>query len=187
MKKLTVAACLMALPLLTGCNADDVPTIVPPSSSSTTPNDPTPSPTTTPSTATTTGIKKWGDTYTWSDKVSVTVEHPTDFTPSNYSTKRSEFKNFTTLTITIKNNTNELLDSGKFRFSATAGDKESQPIYDYENGLRGGPDASILPGKSLSFKLGYGYEKGQDFNLIITGYDKNYDKRGDAIFSDKIS
>ena len=181
MKKLTAAACLMALPLLAGCNAGDVPTTTTPSS--TTPS----SPTTEPGTANSAGVKKFGETYTWSDNVSITVKDPAKFTPSKYSAERSEFKDFTALTVTIKNDTSQILDPSRFNYSATSGDKESRAVYDSDNQDGFGGRAKILPGKSLTFKIGYGYTPGQDFNLIVTGYNEKYDKRPEAIYSDKIT
>lgn len=66
-------------------------------------------------------------------------------------------------------------------------DKESRSVYDSDNQVGFGGRAKILPGKSLTFKIGYGYTPGQDFNLIVTGYNEKYDKRSEAIYSDKIT
>ncbi|MBC9958306.1 hypothetical protein [Yimella sp. cx-51] len=189
MKKITAAACLLAFPLLAGCNASDVTTTTPSSSSS---SSSTTDPSTSPTEGTTqaSGVLDFGKTYQWDNKVSVTVKDATDFTPSDYTTKNSRFSKFTKATITLTNNTDKPIEARNLRTSATSGDRQTPELYDYKNDVGRPSTAKILPGKSLSWEVGYGYTSGEDLTVTLTYRDYKTDdyktERPEAIFNKKM-
>ena len=77
----------------------------------------------------------------------------------------------------------KVYDASGFTTSATSGDQEAESVYDSGGGIDS-PSAKILPGKSLTFNIAYGYTPGQDFTLTVNSYDDF--NRADGIYSGKL-
>lgn len=182
MKRHFVAAALLALPLLAGCDSTDV-TSTPPSDNAAASEEKAAG----GDAAADEGseqeslTKPFGSTFTWDDKLSVTFSKPQPYTPGEYAAGTENFKDFVVMDVTIKNGTSKVYDANMFTASATTGEKESDQVYDGDK--IGSPSSKVMPGKSLKFKVAFGVEKGQDFTVVINSMDR-FD-RADGIYSGK--
>lgn len=205
MKRLSIVAALIAVPLFAGCNST---TNVSSSSSTSSSAETQTSESSSAESSSTDGsasssespaasessetsaasdgsslTKPFGSTFTWDDKLAVTVSKPVPFTPSEYAVTDSKFKKFVKLTVVIKNGTDKVYESFNFNESATSGDQQTDKVFDSAKGIEL-PTAKILPGKSLTYNVAYGYTPGQDYTLTVNSMDR-FD-RADGIYSGKL-
>jgi hypothetical protein len=118
-----------------------------------------------------TDIEKFGQVYTWTDGLDVTVAAGVPFTPSEYavSTPAPVYLSFT---ITITNKTGKPYDPTLFNVTAQSVGKESESIYDSDNDLTGSPTTSVLDGRDATFAVGFGVADPADVVLEISpGFD----------------
>lgn len=109
---------------------------------------------------------KFGQKATWSDGVSVTVSEPSDFTPSEYAAgvTGGTPKLFE---VTIENGSQKNVDPQMFFFSAQSGSQEASEIYDTEQGLDMTPTTTLLPGKSVNFKIAFDLADPSDITMEV--------------------
>lgn len=111
--------------------------------------------------------KKFGSTFTWDDKVAVTVSEPKLYTPSESAAVDGSFKKFVVVEIVLKNGSDKPYSPGSdFMTSATTGDVEADRVYDSGNGVDS-PMVDVLPGKSLKWKEAYGVNESGDLVLKV--------------------
>lgn len=86
---------------------------------------------------------------------------------------------FVAFTVTIDNGATSNYDPTLFMASAQSGSVEASEVFDSENGFNGPPTTKLLPGRTVTFKVGYGVQDPKDIVLEVTpGFD--YDS---AIFT----
>ena len=118
-----------------------------------------------------TDIEKFGQAYTWTDGLEVTVAAGTPFTPSEYAVSVPA-PAYLSYTITITNRTGKPYDPTLFNVTAQSAAKESESIYDSDNDLSGSPTTSILDGRDATFAAGFGVADPADVVLEISpGFD----------------
>ena len=96
-----------------------------------------------------------GETYSWDDGLAATVTTPQEFTPS----EGNEIAGTTTyvrFTITLTNNAGAEFDSTLASESVQSGGREAEYLIDSANGFIGSPTVTVLPGRSVSYDVGYG-------------------------------
>lgn len=164
----------MSLPLLAGCaglGVTNSPSSSSPDMSSLTPPaaDPAASPAPTspaaPSAASSSPsslTKKFGSTFTWDDGVALTIGNPTPFTPSQTAFPS---KPGVVMDVTVKNESQEPVNPFMISMQATSGEQQAEQIFDTENSV-GAPTASVLPGRSLKFKVAF-TKPSNDFTLQV--------------------
>ena len=114
----------------------------------------------------------FGTTFTTSDGVKITVSAPKKFSPSEFAAGASHHN--VKMTVTIFNGSKDKFDTTLTTFSATSGDKAGDEIFDTDHSLKGTPQAKILPGKTLTWDIGFGVHDPSDFTLdgsLGIGYD----------------
>ena len=176
MKTNRLAVVAVVLVVLAGCTTktnsavgNGAPTAVPPAASPTY-NPPTDTPTAIP-TATDTVSHFGSSGYTWEDGLLVTVSAPVEFTPSE-SAAGGKGLAAVKFTVTITNNTSKSYDPAMFTTSAQSGTQEADSIYDIDNNLGGSPHTALLPGRTVTFDVGFGVSDPKDVVLQVTpGFD----------------
>lgn len=109
---------------------------------------------------------KFGQSAAWPDGVKVTVVNAGVFTPADTAVKGSEGTH-TLFEVTIENGSKENFNPNSLSISASSGSKEAESIFDTANGLDGEPTTDVLPGKSISFKVGFTLADPNDITLQV--------------------
>ncbi len=108
----------------------------------------------------------FGDTYTWDDGLAVAVSEPSEFSPSEYAAGTVEGQSNIIFDVTVTNGTSEDIESSLVNITVSSGGKEASAIFDTE----GGTDfvsSTILPGKSLSWKVAYSVADPADVQMTV--------------------
>ena len=131
------------------------------------------SPSATPSSASSSQsdlTKPFGSTFTWTDKVGVTVGQPAPFTPSSPEVAKMmdpTSKKFVVVDVTLKNGGDKPVDAVLVHLQATTGSRESKALFDTAAGIDF-PTAKVLPGAELKWKAAFGVDEGAPFVLTVT-------------------
>lgn len=113
------------------------------------------------------GIAKWGSTYTSPPtKRKITATTPKAWTPSSTAAKDGPWTKWAKTTITIDNGSDKPFDTSDLMFDATAGDKPTDQVYDSESNV-GSESRVVLPGRKLTFDVGFGYEPGKPLTMEV--------------------
>lgn len=99
---------------------------------------------------------KFGDTFRYTDGVSVTIATPVAFKPGQYAAMASKSPNYLAFTITVVNGGTDNYDATLFTATVQSGNTEGQQVFDSAGGFGGPPSTKILPGREAVFKLGFG-------------------------------
>lgn len=113
---------------------------------------------------------EYGQTYTSPKGIEVSVSKPTPYRPSEYAATDDGFSKYVLITVTYKNDSKKAIDGSMFEYEATSGDQPAEQVFDDERGV-GEDGRTILPGRSLTQKLAFGYTPGQPLTLQISSYD----------------
>ena len=120
----------------------------------------------------------FGDTVSYDDGISVTVEPPSEFSPSE-TAAFEEAPSYVRFSITVANDGDQPLDLTLFTNTAQSGQSEASEVFDTEQGLEGPPYTSLQPGRSVSWDVGFGVEDPNDIVLQLSpSFDHEY-----AVFS----
>ncbi|AJW78486.1 hypothetical protein [Clavibacter michiganensis] len=117
--------------------------------------------------STTTLNSVFGETFAYTDGVSVTVSAPQPFTPSEYANKGSE-PNFVLFEITVVNGSEGNYDPTSFYDTLQSANAESEEVYDSQQGLGNSPTTSLLPGREAKWTVAYGVLDPNDMVMEIT-------------------
>lgn len=109
---------------------------------------------------------KFGDTYTWPDGVALTISAPQEFTPGEYAAGTVEGQPAVAYDITINNGGDKDIESIIVYITGTSGGQEIKSIFDSENGIDV-PQATILPGQSLTWKVAYSVADPSDITMTV--------------------
>lgn len=122
------------------------------------------------------GPASFGDTYTWTDGVSITVSAPEAFTPSEYASF-DEAPSYLKFTITLVNDSDEPVSAALVYPSLQSGNTEASTVFDSDQGLSGPPSTDVLPGRETQWAVGFGVSDPTDLVLEISpgfAYDSAY-------------
>jgi hypothetical protein len=110
---------------------------------------------------------KFGDTVSWeATGVSLTLSAPVPYKPSKYAIVPAGTSPVV-FAITLKNGGTEAFDPGMVYMTASSGEAEAQSVFD-SPALVGGPTTKLLPGKSVTWKVGFGVLNAADITAEIT-------------------
>jgi hypothetical protein len=109
----------------------------------------------------------FGDTYTYEDGVSITVGPPEEFSPSS-SAAYDAAPTYVRFTVTLANDGSGSFDASSTYASVQSGSHEASEVYDSARGLEGPPYTSLLPGRTVSWDIGFGVDDPQDIVLEIS-------------------
>lgn len=113
----------------------------------------------------------YGQTYTSSTGRQIMVSQPKPFKPSDSAyVPEEQFTKYIRMTVKLVNKNAEPFDTNELMFEATSGERESSGVADTAAGIDT-PTSTILPGRTLSFDLAFGYTPGQPFTLAISTFE----------------
>lgn len=110
---------------------------------------------------------KFGQTYTYTDGLAVTVSAPKPYKPSQYAAC-DKAKSYIAFTITLKNGTGKVFDPSLFHETVQSGQTEGDSCFDSQQGLGGGPDTKLLAGRTVTWKVGFGIADPKDIVMEVT-------------------
>lgn len=110
------------------------------------------------------GVYKFGEIVKFKDGSTLTVAAPVKFKRDQYAAGGENKKVFLKFKATFKNNTKDVFDPALTTGSASAGGTEGESIY--QSGLDA-PDNKVLPGKSVTWWMGYGLDTDKDLQLEV--------------------
>lgn len=113
------------------------------------------------------GQRIFGDTFTYDDGVSISVDPPVSFSPSEFALF-DEAPSYVRFTITLVNDGTDSFDASGIYASAQSGESEAIYVYDSEQGLEGPPYTSLLPDRTVSWDVGFGVDDPEDVVLQIS-------------------
>ena len=109
----------------------------------------------------------FGETWEYTDGLAVTVSAPQEFEPSATAFAPEGAQAYVLFDVTIVNGTEEAFEPLMIT-SLQSGDAEAEQVFDMENGLNGPPTANLLPGRELTFRVGFGVADPNDLVLQVS-------------------
>ena len=110
-----------------------------------------------------TSIATWGESVTLPDgEGTITIGAPQPFTPSE-SAAFDEWPEYVVFEVTEVNDGTEPAPAG-WSLTATTGDQEATQVFDSAQGIEVAT-ATVMPGKSITYKVAFGRTPGEDFVL----------------------
>lgn len=94
-----------------------------------------------------------GQTHRGTD-VDITIADPKAFTTSDNAAPKQNAK-ATSFQVTVANHSDKPWSAAMLLIQATAGNAPADEVYDSAAGLGGSPSQEILPGKNLTFRVGF--------------------------------
>lgn len=119
----------------------------------------------------------FGDTVTFEGGSTLTVEAPVKFRPKRFAAGGEAFPAHVKYKATFTNNTDEVFDPALSSGSVSSAGIEGDSVF--QDGLDA-PDNPVLPGKSVTWWMGYGVQDPADTQLTVSLGFLDYE---DAIFT----
>jgi hypothetical protein len=110
------------------------------------------------------GVYHFGETVTFKDGSTLKVEAPVTFKPAEFAAGGESFPSHVKYRAKFTNNTDEVFDPSLSDGSVTSAGVEGESVF--QDGLDA-PDNKILPGKSITWWMGYGVNKPADTQLTV--------------------
>jgi hypothetical protein len=127
--------------------------------------------------STTDGVYAFGELVTFEDGSTLTVEAPVEFRPKKFAFGGEAFSDHVKFQATFTNNTDKVFDPGLTTGNVTSAGVEGESVY--QEGLDA-PENPVLPGKSITWWMGYGVQDPADTQLTVRLGFLDYD---DVIFT----
>jgi hypothetical protein len=125
----------------------------------------------------TTGIYKFGQTVKFKDGNTLTVDKPVKFKRDEYASGGEKQPVALKFKLIFKNNSKAVFDPAGTTGSVSAAGEEGESIY--QDGLDA-PENKVLPGKSVTWWMGYGVKGTTDLQLEV---DMGFLDYGTVIFT----
>lgn len=110
------------------------------------------------------GVYKFGQTVKFKDGSTLTVAKPVKFKKDRYAIGGEGKKVFLKFKATFTNNTDEVFDPALTSASASGDGTEADSVF--QNGMDA-PDNKLLPGKSVTWWMGYGFDSAKTYQLEV--------------------
>ncbi|GLZ00944.1 hypothetical protein [Actinoplanes sp. NBRC 103695] len=110
------------------------------------------------------GVYKFGQTVKFRDGSTLTVGKPAKFKRAEFAVGGEKKAVHLKFKATFKNNTDEVFDPALTTAAVSAGGEEGESIF--QEGLDA-PDNKVLPGKSVTWWMGYGVPNQKDLQLEV--------------------
>ena len=101
------------------------------------------------------GILEFGASHTYPDGLRISVGKPKRFTPDSTFFGPRE-KSYVSFTVTITNDTSKRYEPTGLTVTLQSVNKEMEQVFDPRNHFSGIPFTSLLPGRKVVFKVGFG-------------------------------
>jgi hypothetical protein len=98
------------------------------------------------------GVAAFGQRVTFDDGVAVEVTTPQAFTPGSHAFG-NERDRAVSFEITIVNGSDEPLETVAATVRATHSGRDAPLVFDLQHGMKGPPQVTVLPGKSITFPV----------------------------------
>lgn len=92
---------------------------------------------------------EFGDVYTYTDDVSISVSTPGPFVPGQYAAGATQANNVA-FNVTITNGSDEIMEPFPYTTVASGG-VEGSAIFDIDQNVGGAPSTAILPGQTITW------------------------------------
>jgi hypothetical protein len=125
------------------------------------------------------GVHPFGETVRFADGSTITTGAPTPFTPTDVAFGGEDFAHHVKVKITFVNNSDKVFDPSLTVGAVTSGDREGRPVY---QAAFDPPDNAILPGKRVTWWLGFGVSDPEHVSLRVRMGFQDYD---DVIFTNE--
>lgn len=113
-------------------------------------------------------VLKFGDTYRFQGW-SVTISTPKPYTPSAYALTDQKHPTYRVMTVTVKNtSSSKAVKPDLIDITAQVGDAAGDQVFDDNVGST--PNASLLPGRSVSWKIAYGAKVGDQLTVQVSDF-----------------
>lgn len=109
----------------------------------------------------------FGDTWTWSDGIESVIEGPEKYEPSE-GVEVESAEAHVMFTITVTNNSGEPFDPSLGHVTVQSGGREAEEVFDSANGIVGGPEGTLIDGRSVSWDAAFGVLDPKDIVLEFT-------------------
>lgn len=120
----------------------------------------------------------FGQTQTWQDNVSVTVKKPTEFARGEWTMGGEGYPHLVKFDVTVTNGSDQPVDVSLFDYQVMSnGVVGETDIIDDDAGVNMAPNASVMPGKSMTFTLGAGV-KGLNNLSVLAAPNWDYEQLG---------
>jgi hypothetical protein len=110
------------------------------------------------------GVYKFGQSIKFDDGATLKVGAPVKFTPDKYAITGEKHPVYLKFKCTFTNKTKEIFDPSLTTASASADGEEGESVY--QNGLDA-PDNKVLPGRSVTWWMGYGLKSQKQLQLEV--------------------
>ena len=119
------------------------------------------------------GTAAFGDTVAFDDGLEVTVSAPQPYTPSDTAYVDGPAPaSYVAFDVTVTNGTGADYEPVGLFLTLQSGSSEEPQVFDSEQGLDGAPYTTLLPGRSVSFRIGFGASAPHDLVLELSaGFD----------------
>jgi hypothetical protein len=119
------------------------------------------------------GDAAFGDALEYDDGLVVTVGAPQDYTPSDTAYVDGPVPAaYVAFDVTIVTGTGQDFEPIGFLLTLQSGSTEESQVFDSVQGLDGTPYTTLLPGREVSFRVGFGASVPDDLVLEVTpGFD----------------
>lgn len=112
----------------------------------------------------------WGTEVPLPNATVISVAAPEPYAPSDSAAVDEGFESAATVTITIRNDSDAPVDTMDYTVSATSGERPAGYATDITAGI-GDPGAKVMPGKSLTYKLGLAVDEGEPVTVTVEAWD----------------
>lgn len=126
------------------------------------------------------GAAPFGETVVYEDGLEVSISAPEPFTPSEAAAGGENHPSHVRFDVTVTNGTDAPYEPVLIYLSASSAGAEGDQIFDFANGLEGGPTTTVLPGESVTFPAAFGVNDPADVLVQLAPGMFDYD---DALFS----
>lgn len=109
----------------------------------------------------------FGDSYEWSDGMTLTVSTPRPYEPSE-SAYLEPAAAYLAFDMTVVNGSDANFDPFMIYITAQSANVEAAQVFDSANGITGTPETTILPGREATFTVVFGVEDPSDIVMEIS-------------------
>lgn len=126
------------------------------------------------------GVYSFNDVVTFSDGSTLKAGRPVEFTPDQFAAGGEKFKHHVKFKLTFTNRSGKVFDPSLTTGAVSSGGQEGESVY--QDGLDA-PDNKILPGKSVTWWMGYGVKDSRKVQLTVNVGFLDYD---DVIYTNDL-
>lgn len=100
--------------------------------------------------------------------LAITVSEPQEFQPTRWAAGGEKSDYSIRFTVTVLNNGTTPYEPVELFTTLQSGNEESEEIFDTDSGLEGSPMTPVLPGREVTFDIGYGVNNMKDLVLNVS-------------------